>query len=171
MAESDSFHSSRREKLVEHVFVGEVLRSLWCMGVHEVDVLRAESDAAGYDLLIDVGAVSRHIQLKSSSRIAKTSRQKVHVALGNKSSGCVVWVRFDPSTMELGPFLWFGGKPGRPLPDITKFPIAKHTKGDAHGKKAERPNVRVIRKGQFVPVESISGVVEKLFGRFPLRAP
>ena len=49
VAESDSPHSSRREKLAEHIFLGEVLRNLWCAGVHKVDVLRAETDAVGYD--------------------------------------------------------------------------------------------------------------------------
>ena len=164
MAESDTLHSSRREKLVEHAFVGDVLRTLWCRGVHEVDVLRAETDAAGYDIVIEVGSVARHIQLKSSARSAKTSRQKVHLALGQKRSGCVLWVMFDSSTMELGPFLWFGGTPGKPLPDITGFPVAKHTKGNAQGAKAERKNIRVINKGQFTKVESISGVIKKLFG-------
>jgi hypothetical protein len=169
MAESDSIHSSRRENLVEHVFVGEVLRSLWRAGVFEVDVLRAETDAAGYDIVIEVGAIARHIQLKSSARTSRTTRQKVNVALGNKRSGCVLWVIFDGSTMELGPFLWFGGMPGKALPDLTGFPLAKHTKGDAKGKKLERKNVRVISKGKFQKLESIAAVVEKLFGPNAIR--
>lgn len=167
MAESDIFHSSRREKLVEHVFVGEVLRYLWRAGVHEVDVLRAETDAGGYDIVIEVGSVARHIQLKSSTLGSKTSRQKINVSLGTKQSGCVVWVMFDSSTIELGPFLWFGGKPGKPLPNIMGFPIAKHTKGNAKGEKAERKNIRVLNKGQFEKIESISGVIEELFGPQP----
>lgn len=165
MAESDSVHSSRREKLMEHVFVGEVLRTLWRKGVHEVDVLRSETDAAGYDIVIEVDSIARHIQLKSSARNSRTSRQKVHLALGRKRSGCVLWVMFDPSTLELGPFLWFGGPPGKPLRDITGFPVAKHTKGNSGGKKTERKNIRVINKGDFTKVESISAVVTKLFGQ------
>ena len=171
MAESDSLHSSRREKLVEHVFVGEVLRCLWRVGVHEVDILRAETDAAGYDIVIEVGGVSRHIQLKSSAQNATTAKQKVNVALGAKRSGCVLWVLFNSSTMELGPFLWFGGKPSEPLPDMTGFPIAKHTKGNAAGEKAERRNIRVITKGKFTKVSSISGVLEKLFGPLAAQQP
>jgi len=164
MAESDSLHSSRREKLVEHVFAGEVLRALWLAGVHKVDILRAETDASGYDIVVEVGRVSRHIQLKSSAQTAKTSSQKVNVALGAKSSGCVLWVLFNSNTMELGPFLWFGSNPGEPLPDITTFPLAKHTKGHAQGEKAERKNIRIITKAKFTKVPSITGVIEKLFG-------
>lgn len=167
MAESDFLHSSRREKLIEHVFVGEVLRNLWRAGVHEVDLLRAETDAAGYDIVIEVGSVSRHIQLKSSAVGATTANQKVNVALGAKRSGCVLWVLFNSSTLELGPFLWFGGKPGEPLSDITGFPVAKHTKGNAEGEKKERKNIRIITKGKFTKVSSISGVIEKLFGSVP----
>lgn len=167
MAESDFLHSSRREKLIEHVFAGEVLRNLWCSVVHAVDILRAEPDAAGYDIIIEVGSVARHIQLKSSAHDATTSEQKVNVALGTKPSGCVLWVLFNPSNMELGPFLWFGGKPGEPLPDISSFRVAKHTKGNAKGKKSERKNIRVITKRKFTRVSSISGVIEMLFGPLP----
>ena len=141
ITESDSLYSSRREKLVEHLFVGEVLRNLWCRRVYDVDVLRAETDSSGYDIVIEVGRIARQIQLKSSARCAKTARQKVHLALGQKVSGCVVWVQFDPSDMALGPFLWFGGPPGEQLPDIRDekvFPVAKHNKANAKGKKAEK---------------------------------
>ena len=171
MAESDILHSSRREKLVEHVFVGEILRDLWRSGVHEVDVLRAETDASGYDIVIEVGSVTRHIQLKSSALDSSTSKQKVNLALGHKPSGCVLWVLFNSSTLELGPFLWFGGLPGNPLPDITTFPVAKHTKGNAEGVKAERKNIRIITKGKFTKIDSIFGVIEKLFGMQPARQP
>lgn len=169
MAECDTLYSSRREKLVEHVFVGEILRNLWRAGVHEVDVLRAETDASGYDIVVEVGSVVRHIQLKSSALNSRTSRQKVNLALGCKPSGCVLWVLFNSSTLELGPFLWFGGIPGDPLPDMTSFPVAKHTKGNAEGVKAERANIRVITKGKFTKVDSISGVIEKLFGPQPVK--
>ena len=164
MTQSDSLHSSRREKLIEHLFVGEVLRELWRMGAYEVDVLRVETDAAGYAVVIEVGSVSRHVQLKSSALTSKTSRQKVNVALGRKQGGCVVWVMFDPGTLAIGPFRWFGGKPGEPLPNITGFPVAKHTKGNADGEKADRKNIRVLNKGKFVEIKSIVGVLEKLFG-------
>ncbi len=67
MADSDSLHSSRRENLVEHVFIGEVMRNLWCAGVHEVDILRAETDASGYDIVIEVGSVSRRTTNKGQA--------------------------------------------------------------------------------------------------------
>jgi hypothetical protein len=164
MAEVDSLQSSRREKLIEHLFVGEVLRVLWQAGVHEVDILRAETDAGGYDIVIELDSIVRHVQLKSSAVKAKTARQNVNLALAKKPSGCVVWVMFDPETLALGPFLWFGDKPGKPLPDINSLPKAKHTKGNAQGEKPERENIRVISKGLFSNVDKVSGIVERLLG-------
>lgn len=37
--------------------------------------------------------------------------------------------------MELGPFFWFGGPPGQPLPDIAGFKVGKHTKGTFRWKR------------------------------------
>ena len=81
MAESDGLHSSRRDKLVVHVFIGDVLRNLRRVGVHNVEILRAKTDAAGYDIVIEAGGVSRHIQQKPSAQNATTKKQKVNVAL------------------------------------------------------------------------------------------
>ena len=39
--------SSLREKLLEHLFVGELLRTLWRRGARRVELLRAEVDAGG----------------------------------------------------------------------------------------------------------------------------
>src|SRR5690348_2044567 len=49
---SDYLHSTLRERIVEHVFVGEALRQLWKRGARDVEVLRSEFDAGGYDLVM-----------------------------------------------------------------------------------------------------------------------
>ena len=157
--------SSYREKLLEHLFVGELLRHLWRKGVVNAEFLAPEVDDGGYDLVIECNSVIRHIQLKSSFTGSKTSRQRIHLRLAQKPSGCVVWIMFDPITLELGPFLWYGGFPGRRLPDISSLPVAKHTKGDATGHKAERPNIRVIKKNLFEKINTMEQPAEKLFGK------
>src|SRR5262245_47737219 len=133
-----SEHSSYREKLLEHLFIGDLLRYLWLQGVTTAEFLRPEVDSGGYDLVISCDSVIRHVQMKASHRGAATSRQNVSFRLAEKPSGCVVWLRFDADTLDLGPFLWFGGEPGKPLPDIRVFPVARHTKGNAQGVKAAR---------------------------------
>jgi hypothetical protein len=55
-------------------------------------------------------------------------------SLANKPSGCVVWIRIQRD-LEMGPFFWFGGAPGEPLPSIEEFPAhyGRHTIKMANG--------------------------------------
>ena len=52
------------------------------------------------------------MQLKSSYRGAQRSEVTAHVKLMDRPSACILWIFFDPDTLSLGPFLWFGGAPG-----------------------------------------------------------
>lgn len=155
--------SSLREKLIEHVFMGELLRRLWQRGERDVEVLRAEVDRGGYDLVLECNHVLRHVQFKSSHSDAKTSEVSVNLNLAAKPSGCVIWVLFNPSTLLLGPFLWFGGAPGQPLPPLGDQ-MARHSKADATGRKAERPNLRVVKRRRFTILRTMDEVIGALFG-------
>lgn len=157
-------HSSLREKVLEHVFVGDLLRSLWLNRVYDVEIARPEVDNSGADLLVVRGGLVRHVQLKSSFAGARTASQKIHLALGRKPSGCVIWSLFDQDSLSIEAFLWFGAKPGKPLPDITRYPTARHTKANSQGEKLERPNIRVVKKGDFTPVGTLDEIVERLVG-------
>jgi hypothetical protein len=95
MTKTDFTHSSYREKLIEHLFVGEVLKCLWKKSVCDVEVLKAETDHSGYDVVIDVNGIIRHVQLKASFKNARTHKQNLNRGLMYKPSGCVVWVVFD----------------------------------------------------------------------------
>ena len=159
-----SEHSSYREKLIEHLFVGELLKLSWINGDCQLEVAKPEVDNSGYDVIAEANRVVRHIQLKTSYIGGKTSRQKVHVKLAEKPSGCVVWIYFNEDTLELGPFYFFGGKPGEPLPGIEGAKVARHTKGDQVGYKAERPNIRELNKGVFTCFESVEALYSVLFG-------
>jgi hypothetical protein len=156
--------SSHREKVVEHVFLGELLRYLWVARIPGVQVLKPEVDASGYDLVLSLGKVIRHVQLKTSMHDGKAARQPIHESLGEHLSGCVVWIRLNDD-LTFDQFLWFGGKPGRPLPDLTQFKRAKHTKANAEGVKAERAQTWSVPKSKFEKVPDMAGLVEKLFSR------
>jgi hypothetical protein len=162
--DADTHYSSYRERLIEHLFVGEVLRELWLSGISQVEVLRAETDAGGYDVVIECNSVVRHIQLKATKEKGKRTSVGVNVGLFKKPSGCVVWIYFNPETLRLGPFLWFGDRPGRRLPMLPEFKTGRHTKGDSKGYKAERPNVRIVPKRNFQPVNSDAQLLVRLFG-------
>jgi len=161
-----TLNSSYREVLIEHLFVGEIMRRLWLRGIAQFEVLQPQVDDSGYDLVIEANSFVRHIQLKSSFDSAATAHVKASLKLATKPSACLIWVRFDPKTMDLGPFLWFGGAPGSPIPDLTAFKVAKHTRANAQGVKQERPNQRSIPKAKFESIADFDSLVTKLFGEF-----
>jgi len=168
---SDPAHTYLRssfvEKLVEHVFISEVLQEAWYRFGKVVEVLRSEVDSSGFDVVFECGGVVRHVQLKTSRPKAKAASQKVNVALAAKPSGCVVWMMRAEDAgacrMTLS-YRFFGGAVGEKLPSLDEFKFAKHTKGDATGKKAERPNVRVVPKRKFRAVGTTGELVALLFG-------
>lgn len=160
---SHTAHSSRREMVLDHMFVGELLRHLWCTRDGNVEVLRSQVDNAGYDVVLECDGIIRHVQLKSSHRDSKTREVGINIALSAKPSGCVIWTFFDQKTLELGPYLWLGSEPGKPLPPLGER-IARHSKGNKEGFKAERPNLRLIRKGEFRVLQTIDEVALALFG-------
>ena len=113
-ASAHYIHSTLRERIVEHVFVGDALRRLWQIGVTDVEVLRSEFDAGGYDLVMSYRKVVRHIQFKTVTVDGKADAIKVSLKLGEKPSGCVIWIVVTPE-LALQSYLWFGGPPGEQL--------------------------------------------------------
>ena len=165
MEQSSSKHyekSSRREEYAEYVFLGAIVQEAWKRDV-DLTILRSQTDADGYDLVLETDSVTRHVQLKTSGTDAKTSSQKLSLKLCRRPSGCVVWIVLNPDTLELDHFRWFGGKPGQPLPDLGSK-VAKHTRANAQGVKAKRSNHRVLPKGRFTMLGSVGSLFDALFG-------
>lgn len=158
-----SGHSSYREKLIEHLFVGELLKISWQNGDCQLEIAKPEVDNSGYDIIAEINGIVRHIQLKAAYIGGKTARQKVHIKLSQKPSGCVIWIYFNENSLELGPFYYFGGLPGEPLPSIQNAKVARHTKGDQDGNKGERSNIRVLNKGDFQKYDNIKEIYNILF--------
>ncbi|WP_217425570.1 hypothetical protein, partial [Magnetospirillum sp. SS-4] len=69
----------------------------------------------------------------------------------------------DPQTLDIGPFLWFGGAGGCSLPPINHLPITKHSKANAAGEKLERERHRKVDRKLFTEVPDIEGLVDLLF--------
>lgn len=155
--------SSYREKLIEHLFVGALLKQSWLDGSCSLEIAKPEVDNQGYDIIAESCGVVRHIQLKTSHLTASTAKQNIHVALAGKPSGCVVWIYFDEKTLGLGSFLFFGGGAGKPLPSLDGFKTGKHTKANADGVKNERPAIREVPKAMFTKCHSIEDLYSLLF--------
>ena len=160
----DTHQSVYRERLLEHLLIGDLLKYSWLHVGAKLEVSQPSIDRSGHDVVLEANGVTRHVQLKSSSHAATTLAQKVHFGLASKPSGCVVWTRFDRATIDLGPFLFFGAEPGLPLPALDTFKIAKHTKGGKDGVKKERPNLRIVRRSQFREIADIPALYTALFG-------
>jgi hypothetical protein len=120
--------SSFRESIIEHSFLGELLRYLWETAEMPIEVLKPIVDHAGYDIVIECSGIVRHIQLKAKKSSGKSRQVGVHERLAAKPSGCVLIVLCDPNSLNVVDFKWFGGKPGEPLPPITNFAQATDPK-------------------------------------------
>lgn len=160
--------STLREKIIEHVFVGDALRRLWQRGITDVEVLRSEFDAGGYDLVMSRGKVVRHIQFKTSKIGGKRRSITASVKLMDKPSGCIIWLFVDPN-LNIKSYRWYGNAPGIALNDISGFPTAKHTKGDSNGNKKKRPDQRVVTLTKFLKddLKTIDQVLDRLFEDLP----
>lgn len=159
-----STSSSCREMALEHLFVGAAMRYCWRHGLPHIEMLKSQVDNSGYDIVLEASSVMRHVQLKASHVDAATSGVSINVALAKKPSGCVVWISFDPRTLEFRGFRWFGPSPGEPLANLDPYRIGTHTKRNAQGVKTERPKIRYLPKAAFPPLDTIDAVVTALFG-------
>jgi hypothetical protein len=155
-------HSTLRERIVEHIFVGDVLRILWGNDITNVEVFRSEFDAHGYDLAMAQRDIVRHIQLKTG--LKKPRKISIAVSLAEKPSGCVIWIQITPD-LKLGPFYWFGSDPGDRLPDISKFPNAIRPTRNKKGERPIRVNYREVPLGKFERIESLPQILARLFGQ------
>jgi hypothetical protein len=164
-----SVHSSELENVLEHLFIGEMLRTLWCKKVYDVAVLRSEVDNLGYDLVVECRGITRHIQLKSTHKQGRAKNQKVNSKIEKRLGGCAIWMFYDLKNLKLGPFRFWGVGPGEPTPSLG-CKIARHTKGNNKGIKRERPNIRIVSKGKFKLINSMSDLIEQLFGDLAGRA-
>ena len=147
---TDKTHSTEsklRESVIEHLFLGELTRTLWCQGKRDIEILRSDVDNSCYDVVVGCNGIMRYIQLKSSYAGAKTSKIGVNLRLKNKPDGCVIWLWFNETTM----------------PDLGDK-TARYSKGNQTGYKAERPNQRIINMERFSTSTSMDEVAKEFFG-------
>jgi hypothetical protein len=167
MSPVESIHferSSYREMLIEHVFAGELMRHYWLANGDLLEVAKPQVDDGGYDLILQANGVIRHVQLKSSHATSKLGSTIVALSLARKPSGCVVIIRFNVATLEIGPFHFLGGAPGTSLPDISGLKPAKNPRPNMQGVKKERVAHRCVPLKRFEPVASLGLLAVRLFG-------
>lgn len=160
--EDQTYRSTLIEKALEYRFLADLTAELLGRGWN-YEVLRADVDRDGYDLVIEANGILRHIQLKALMRGGRRANITVNTALAAKPSPCVIWTIYDPVTLELGPFRWFGSLPGHPMAPLGEK-VARHSRANALGIKAERGGHRVVAASRFRAVTSIDQLADRLFG-------
>jgi len=105
VSERHYVHSVLRERIAEHMFVGEALRTLWRRNITDVELLRSEFDAGGYDLVMSLRAIVRHIQLKVSMEAGRVPVLRQAIKLMEKPTGCILWIAVAED-LELRSFLF-----------------------------------------------------------------
>jgi len=133
--------------------------------VVDVEVLHSEFDAHGYDVVMERGGIVRHIQFKTGTS-TKPSDVSVSLALADKPSGCVLWIAVTPK-LEMGPFFWFGGAPGKPLPPIDTYPNPMRPTHNKDGERPLRKNHHLVPGKDFRRLEVLEEVLVALFGTLP----
>lgn len=153
-------NSTHREKILEHYFIGELLRHVWKAHRDEKppEVTYSDVDNAGYDIIIEWRAITRHIQLKST--VNPKSDIRVNSSLGDKPSGCVVLMTCsdDLTSVDLS---WLGGTPQNRLP--MNYPPAKHTRANSEGVKKESISAVKVKRTEFDKIQSFGQLVNLLF--------
>lgn len=129
----------------------------------EMDVMRSEFDAHGHDVVFEAAGVIRHVQLKAMVAGGKRRDVNVNVRLRSRPSGSVVWMVYDPMTLKVVEYRWFGSGPGEPLPELGDR-IVRHAKGNASGEKAFRNGHRLLCKVSFEILEDLGMLADRLFG-------
>lgn len=151
------------EQVLEYRFLAELTAELLRRG-ERFEVLRGDFDLDGHDVVIEAFGVMRHIQLKGMTQGGRTARVPINTRLAAKPSACVIWMNYDPETLDITAWRWFGGLAGKPLPDLGERK-ARHTRANAEGVKAERPGVRILPARKFDRIVTIAELTDRLFDR------
>jgi hypothetical protein len=152
------------ENTLQHLLLAKLSQVIWRRKKSKLlEIATAEIDNKGFDVVLTVDKVTRHVQLKCSKLGAKRRNIDVNVNLFDKPSGCVLLCEYDASDLEFAGFYFFGNAPGKRLPDIRKMPVALNPRRSLAG-RTQRKNVRNLPKKRFERVDTVEGVAKRLFG-------
>ena len=157
-------HSHRVEAVLKHAFLWRLYSELWRRQPNtKVLVFESEIDDYGFDVVVSVEKYTRHIQLKSSMIGSSTKSAPLHQSLGRLPGGCVVWMEYLRSTLEVQKYhLLAFSNPSEPL-DFSKFPLAKTTRANSRGVKKIRPGCYLLSKSAFHQNLSFDLILKLLF--------
>lgn len=152
------------EKTLEHLLLAQLSQILWRRsGRHLLEIATAEIDNKGFDVVLTLGSITRHVQLKTLKLGGKRRKIEVNIGLAFKPSGCVLVCEYDPKTLEFESFSFLGNSPGKRLHKLKQYPVALNTRRSLQG-RTPRKNVRKIPKSHLECIATVEEVARKLFG-------
>jgi hypothetical protein len=156
--------SSSFERIIETIFLGELLQEMWFVRGQLVDVMHSTVDAFGYDLVLQADGVIRHVQLKAKKKGTRTARYALSTQLTRQPAACALLIEWAAEDGRISPtYRFFGRGPHEPIPDLGET-RAKHARGNAQGIKGVREGLRVVGIGRFERLSGIAELAERLFG-------
>ncbi len=112
------------ENLQEHRFLYDLAAHLVLRESPQLlNILKAEVDMFGFDLVLSLGEQVRHIQMKARSGAPSGNGYEISESIWAVSGGCVVWVLYSKTTVQPTSYYLFGF----PLPEIDEFSPAKRS--------------------------------------------
>ena len=98
-----SLHSVAFERMAEVAFLSDLLQETWFVRREVIDVLHSTVDAFGYDLVLWNRGVTRHVQLKTRTKAARTAASyNLATQLRDLPAACVVVSNGTGSTTPTG---------------------------------------------------------------------
>jgi hypothetical protein len=141
-------HSIYVENVMRHCFLYEVTRVLVTREEPlMVTILNAEVDNEGVDIVLTLGSITRHIQMKTMAKkdkgrtVARTGYNIAEV-LGTLPGGCVLWLVYDRETMRPECYHLMGGKGNETMDSLSKAPVGRKRR---KGVRVERAGYRQVK--------------------------
>jgi len=115
-------HSTYIENLFTHRLLYDLARFLAVRSTPLLlTTLRSEIDDSGIDVVLKLASVTRFVQLKTKSN--KTNGiYAVKRTLGGTPGGCVIWIHYNPLTLEPSSYSMFGGRANSLMQSLDDYP-------------------------------------------------
>ncbi len=155
MALDRSKNSRAYENMVEHLFLGELLRHMWYERDQTVEVSKAQVDSEGYDVVLAAGTTTRYVQLKTSTPA------KVNERLALREGGCVVATLLDPDASRVRYRMWDATK--RAMDQLPQAKSNVYKRGTEQ--RQYRAGHRKVPTGRFSEPMDIAELCAALFPR------
>jgi len=151
------------ENLFRHAFLYEISRELLLQDPpRKLTVLNSEVDDSGVDIVLMLGTVTRHVQMKTLNKRMAPNGYNIADSVFQIPGGCVIWLRYDQESMTPVNYHFFGKQGNGILGNQDDFEVGRRKKGSTW---VDRPGYRWVKTSHATHKDrSISELCAILFG-------